>query len=160
MHWSKFGGPLPLLGIKKAAQEIVPETKLEVERFADPVPCSCPNVLACTNLAATEPYIAEFTLLQTEHVSLIAFFVTTMEARYVEAGSMSIFWTQNRGGTRWIRALLYGGTQIGLGGPGQSQLFSTWDPNRVWWDAVGPGGSQVFVYVGPYTPFGFFYHAN
>ena len=79
---------MPLLGIKKAAQEIVPETKLEVERFADPVPCSCPNVLACTNLAATEPYIAEFTLLQTEHVSLIAFFVTTMEARYVEASFM------------------------------------------------------------------------
>ena len=29
-----------------------------------------------------------------------------------------------------------------VGGPGDSQLFSTWDPNRVRWDVVGPGESQ------------------
>ena len=90
-----------------------------------------------------------------------------MEASYSEAGSMSIFWTQNRalkttslarvlfGGTRWVRALLYGGTQIGLGGTGGSQLFSTWDPNRVRWDAVGPGGSQPFSTWDPTPRLGF-----
>ena len=49
--------------------------------------------------------------------------------------------------------------KLGSVGPGGSQLFSTWDPNRVRWDAVGPGGSQPLLYVGPYTPFGF-YNAN
>ena len=92
-----------------------------------------------------------------------------MEARYVEAGSMSIFWTQNRalkptalhasrhalGGTRWIRALLYSGTQMGSVGPGGSQLFSTWDPNRGRWDAVGPGGSQPFSTWDPTPRLGF-----
>ena len=34
--------------------------------------------------------------------------------------------------------------KLGSVGPGGSQLFSTWDPNRVRWDAVGPGGSQPF----------------
>ena len=80
-----------------------------------------------------------------------------MEAHYVEAGSMSIFWTQNRalkttslarvlvlGGTRWVRALLYGGTQIGLGGTRwvSSSLRGTqigFGGTR--WDPVGPSPS-------------------
>ena len=94
-----------------------------------------------------------------------------MEARYVEAGSMSIFWTQNRalskppalhvsryvlGGTRWVRALLYGGTQIGLGG-------TRWVPALLYVGpksgSVGRGGTRwvpALLYVGPYTPFGFY----
>ena len=97
-----------------------------------------------------------------------------MEAHYVEAGSMSIFWTQNRalkttslarvpdtylvgpGGSELFSTV---GPKLGSVGPGGSQLFSTWDPNRVRWDAVGPGGSPALLYVGPYTPFGF-YNAN
>ena len=71
-----------------------------------------------------------------------------MEARYVEAGSMSIFWTPNRalkttslGGTRWVPALLYVGPKSG---------------------SVGRGGTRrvpALLYVGPYPPFGF-YNAN
>ena len=72
-----------------------------------------------------------------------------MEARYVEAGSMNIFWTQNRalettslhasryvlGGTRWVRALLYGGTQIGLGG-------TRWVPALLYVTQIGFGGTR------------------
>ena len=97
-----------------------------------------------------------------------------MEARNVEAGSMSIFWTQKScpqnhqpctcpdtnlvgpGGSELFSTVE---PKSGWVGPGGSQLFSTWDPNRARWDAVGTGGSQPFVYVGPYTPFGF-YNAN
>ena len=51
---------------------------------------------------------------------------STTEAYYIEAGSMSIFWAQNRALKTtslarvlirtWVRALIYDGTQIGLGG--------------------------------------------
>ena len=96
-----------------------------------------------------------------------------MEARNVEAGSMSIFWTQNRAlkttslarvpiRTWWDpvgRALLYGGTQIGLGG-------TRWVPALLYVGpksgSVGRGGTRwvpALLYVGPYTPFGF-YNAN
>ena len=84
-----------------------------------------------------------------------------------------IFWTQNRAlkttslarvryvlsGTRWVRALLYGGTQIGLGG-------TRWVPALLYVGpksgSVGCGGTRwvpALLYVGPYTPFGF-YNAN
>ena len=43
--------------------------------------------------------IAEFALALDRACKLIAFLYNTMEAHYVEAGSMSIFWTQ-LGGTR------------------------------------------------------------
>ena len=92
-----------------------------------------------------------------------------MEARYVEAGSMSIFWTQNRALKTTSLARVPIPTWLDLVGPssslqrdpnrarwdpaGGSQLFSTWDPNRVRWDAVGPGAA--LLYVGPCTPFGF-----
>ena len=60
------------------------------------------------------------------------------------------------GGTLWVRALLY-----------------VWDPNWARWDPVDPSsslrGTQIgfggtrwdpaLLYVGPYTPFGF-YNAN
>ena len=83
-----------------------------------------------------------------------------MEAHYVEAGSMSIFWTQNRAlkttslarvlirtwwdpvgpssSLRWVPALLYVGPKSG---------------------SVGRGGTRwvpALLYVGPYTPFGFY----
>ena len=48
-------------------------------------------------------------------------YIYTMEARYVEAGSMSIFWTQNRAfeatslaRVRWVPALLYVGPKSKL----------------------------------------------
>ena len=93
-----------------------------------------------------------------------------MEAHYVEAGSMSIFWTQNRalkttslarvlirtwwdpGGSELFSTV---GSKLGSVGPGGSQLFSTWDPNRVRWDAVGPGGSQPFSTWDPTPRLGF-----
>ena len=92
-----------------------------------------------------------------------------MEARYVEAGSMPKIAPSNPpalhasryvlGGTRWVRALLYGGTQIGLGG-------TRWVPALLYMGpksgSVGRGGTRrvpALLYVGPYTPFGF-YNAN
>ena len=92
-----------------------------------------------------------------------------MEAHYVEAGSMSIFWTQNRAlkTTSLARVLIR--TWWDPVGPSSSlrwdpnwarrdpvgQLFSTWDPNRVRWDAVGPGGSQPFSTWDPTPRLGF-----
>ena len=93
-----------------------------------------------------------------------------MEAHYVEAGSMSIFWTQNRAlkTTSLARVLIrtwwdpVGPSSFlrwdpnwASVGPGGSQLFSTWDPNRVRWDAVGPGGSQPFSTWDPTPRLGF-----
>ena len=94
-----------------------------------------------------------------------------MEARYVEAGSMNIFLDPKSrprnhqplhasryvlGGTRWVRALLYGGTQIGLGG-------TRWVPALLYVGpksgSVGRGGTRwvpALLYVGPDTPFGFY----
>ena len=88
-------------------------------------------------------------------------YIYTMEARYVEAGSMSIFWTQNRAlkttslarvpiRTWWDPV----GTQIGLGG---ALLYV--GPKS---GSVGRGGTRwvpALLYVGPCTPFGF-YNAN
>ena len=92
-----------------------------------------------------------------------------MEAHYVEAGSMSIFWTQNRAlkTTSLARVLIR--TWWDPVGPSSSlrwdpnwarwdpvgQLFSTWDPNRARWDAVGPGGSQPFSTWDPTPRLGF-----
>ena len=68
-----------------------------------------------------------------------------MEARYVEAGSMSIFWTQNRAlkTTRLARVT----TRIwwDLVGPSSSLR---WDPNRVRWDPVGPSSSLRGTQIG------------
>ena len=72
-----------------------------------------------------------------------------MEARYVEAGSMNLFRTQNRALKPTSLARI---------------------PIRAWWDPVGPSSSlrwdpnrarwvPALLYVGPYTPFGF-YNAN
>ena len=92
----------------------------------------------------------------------------------VEAGSMSIFWTQNRAlkTTSLARVLIRTwwdpvGPSSSLRwdpnwarwDPGGSQLFSTWDPKS---GSVGRGGTRwvpALLYVGPYTPFGF-YNAN
>ena len=87
-----------------------------------------------------------------------------MEAHYVEAGSMSIFWTQNRAlkTTSLARVLirtLVGPTLRWDPKPGGSQLFSTVGPKS---GSVGRGGTRwvpALLYVGPYTPFGF-YNAN
>ena len=92
-----------------------------------------------------------------------------MEARYVEAGSMNLFRTQNRapthqpcthpdtylvgpGGSELFSTV---GPKSGSVGPGGSQLFSAWDPNRVRWGAVGPGGSQPFSTWDPTPRLGF-----
>ena len=74
-----------------------------------------------------------------------------MEARYVVAGSMSIFWTQNRALKTTSLARVPIRTWWDPVGPSSSLRC---DPNRTRWDAVGPGGSQR-----PYTPFGF-HNAN
>ena len=70
---------------------------------------------------------------------------------------MTIFWTfsgpkiaPSKPPALHVSRYVLSGTRCG-----GSQLFSTWDPNRVRWDAVGP----ALLYVGPYTPFGF-YNAN
>ena len=81
-----------------------------------------------------------------------------MEANYVEAGSMSIFWTQNRAlkTTSLARVLSTVGPKLGSVGPGGSQLLG---PKS---GSVGRGGTRwvpALLYVGPYTPFEF-YNAN
>ena len=58
-------------------------------------------------------------------------------------------------GTPWVPALLYVGPESGFVGPRGSQLFSTWDPNRVSWDLVGPRGSQPFSTWDPTPRLGF-----
>ena len=92
-----------------------------------------------------------------------------MEAHYVEAGSMSIFWTQNRAlkTTSLARVLirtwwdpvgpssLYGGTQIGLGGTRWGPALLYVGPKSGSWDAVGPGGSQPFSTWDPAPRLGF-----
>ena len=97
-----------------------------------------------------------------------------MEAGYVEAGSMSIFWTQNRalkttslhasrcvlGGTRWVRALLYGGTQIGLGGTRSVPALLYVGPKS---GLVGCGGTRWIPSLclrGTLHSVWVFYHAN
>ena len=98
----------------------------------------------------------------------ICVYMCTMEAHYVEAGSMSIFWTQNRAlkTTSLARVLIR--TWWDPVGPRSSLR---WDPNWARWDpvgvgpksgSVGRGGTRwvpALLYVGPYTPFGF-YNAN
>ena len=96
-----------------------------------------------------------------------------MEARYSEAGSMSIFWTQNRALKTTSLARVPIRTWWDPVGPSSSLR---WDPNRARWDrwvpallyvgpksgSVGRGGTRwvpALLYVGPYTPFGF-YNAN
>ena len=74
-----------------------------------------------------------------------------MEANYVEAGSMSIFWTQNRAlkTTSLARVLIRTWDPVG---PSSSLR---WDPNWARWDPVGPSSSlrgTIGFYVGPYTP--------
>ena len=78
-----------------------------------------------------------------------------MEANYVEAGSMSIFWTQNRAlkTTSLARVLSTVGPTLGSVGPGGSQLLG---PKS---GSVGPGGSQPFSTWDPTPPFEF-YNAN
>ena len=88
----------------------------------------------------------------------------------LKPGRMSIFWTQNRAlkttslarvpiRTWWdpVGSELFStvGPKSGSVGPGGSQLFSTWDPNRVRSDAVGPGGSQPFSTWDPTPRLGF-----
>ena len=100
-------------------------------------------------------------------------FTPTMEASYSEAGSMSIFWTQNR--ALKTTSLARVPIRIWWDPVGPSSSLR-WDPNRARWDrwvpallyvgpksgSVGRGGTRwvpALLYVGPYTPFGF-YNAN
>ena len=90
-----------------------------------------------------------------------------MEAHHVEAGSMSIFWTQNRAlkTTSLARVLI-----LTWWDPVDPSSSLWWDPNWARWDPKGPssslcgtsvgrGGTRrvpALLYVGPYTPFGFY----
>ena len=69
----------------------------------------------------------------------------TMEAHYVEAGSMSIFWTQNRAlkTTSLARVLIR--TWWDPVGPSSSLR---WDPNWARWDPVGPSSSLRGTQIG------------
>ena len=68
-----------------------------------------------------------------------------MEAHYVEAGSMSIFWTQNRAlkTTSLARVLIR--TWWDPVGPRSSLR---WDPNWARWDPVGPSSSLRGTQIG------------
>ena len=68
-----------------------------------------------------------------------------MEAHYVEAGSMSIFWTQNRAlkTTSLARVLIR--TWWDPVGPRSSLR---WDPNWARWDLVGPSSSLRGTQIG------------
>ena len=93
-----------------------------------------------------------------------------MEAHNVEAGSMSIFWTQNRAlkttsfarvpaRAWWELVGPSGGAQIGFGGTRWVLALLCVGPKS---GSVGRGGTRwvpALLYVGPYTPFGF-YNAN
>ena len=61
-----------------------------------------------------------------------------MGARYVEAGSMNIFWTQNRALKTTSLARVPIRTWWDPVGPSSSLR---WDPNRARWDSVGPSSS-------------------
>ena len=90
--------------------------------------------------------------------------LNTIEARNVEAGSMSIFWTQNRALQTTSLARVTTRAWWDLVGP-SSPL--QWDPNRVRWDPVallylppksgslGRGWTR-WVPALLYTPFGFY----
>ena len=68
-----------------------------------------------------------------------------MEAHYVEAGRMSIFWTQNRAlkTTSLARVLIR--TWWDPVGPSSSLR---WDPNWARWDPVGPSSSLRGTQIG------------
>ena len=89
-----------------------------------------------------------------------------MEASYSEAGSMSIFWTQNR--ALKTTSLARVPIRIWWDPVGPSSSLR-WDPNRARWDrwvpallyvgpksgSVGPGGSQPFSTWDPTPRLGF-----
>ena len=68
-----------------------------------------------------------------------------MEARYVEAGSMNIFWTQNRALETTSLARVPIRTWWDPVGPSSSLR---WDPNRARWDPVGPSSSLRGTQIG------------